>query len=252
MRAKYWIYPYGPSRGALALARTLGGKLIKRKNSKYRNRRSDVVINWGASQNVPTAANLVNHAEAVRKATSKLATFRELQGCKIPTLEFTRDQAVAQQWNEKSRVFGRDLDRGSAGRGITVYESGGQVGRHLFYTKYIRKSREFRLHVYKGRVVRVLEKLRRNGHDDNAGGNKYIRSHLNGWVFASGHFGERPYNPDIERVAIEAVRALGLDFGGVDIGWSDRVGAFVFEVNTAPGLEGETTTMYARAIKEVA
>lgn len=249
MRPKYWVYPYGPSRSAWALARGLGGRLIKRVNSKYRNRFTDVVINWGASHHVPQFRSVLNHQDAVRSACSKLQTFRILKEHNVPTLECTRDQAVAQQWADKSRVFGRDLDRGSAGRGIKVYESGTDVGRHLFYTKYIRKSREFRLHVCKGRVIRVLEKLKRNGHADDA--NKYIRSHTNGWVFASGHFNERPFDKGIEDVAIRACAALGLDFGGVDVGWSDKSGAFVFEVNTAPGLEGQTVKHYVDAIKGV-
>jgi glutathione synthase/RimK-type ligase-like ATP-grasp enzyme len=49
--------------------------------------------------------------------------------------------------------------------------------------------------------------------------------------------------------ACKAVNLLGLDFGAVDIGHRliDNK-FFVFEVNTAPGLEGTTLDKYAKAI----
>jgi glutathione synthase/RimK-type ligase-like ATP-grasp enzyme len=46
-----------------------------------------------------------------------------------------------------------------------------------------------------------------------------------------------------------AVAALGLDFGAVDIGWNRSTRrATVYEVNTAPYVEGTTAKMYAEAI----
>jgi len=43
-----------------------------------------------------------------------------------------------------------------------------------------------------------------------------------------------------------AIAALGLDFGAVDIIWNNHYQlATVLEVNTAPGLEGQTITDYA-------
>jgi glutathione synthase/RimK-type ligase-like ATP-grasp enzyme len=40
-----------------------------------------------------------------------------------------------------------------------------------------------------------------------------------------------------------------LDFGGVDIGWNQRHGAAVFEVNTAPGIEETSLQAYVEAFK---
>jgi len=245
MRSKVFLYPYGPSNSARALARALGGRVLRRVNSTYRYRVGDKLINWGASR-VPIRGEVVNKPEAVAVASSKLASFKQFLDAGVTTVEFTRDQATASTWGAKRRVVGRDLDRGSGGRGIRVYDVGEPIGRHVFYTKYIRKQREFRFHVYQGRVIRVLEKLKRRGHDD---ANKFIRSHLNGWVFASNHLTERPAPAPLYDLAIRAVAALGLDFGGVDIGWNERTGGFVLEVNTAPGLEGTTVGAYASAIK---
>jgi glutathione synthase/RimK-type ligase-like ATP-grasp enzyme len=47
-----------------------------------------------------------------------------------------------------------------------------------------------------------------------------------------------------------AVAALGLDFGGVDVIWNERRQmAYVLEVNTACGLEGQTVNDYAEAFR---
>ena len=73
-----------------------------------------------------------------------------------------------------------------------------------------------------------------------------IRNHTNGWIYARSDVAI----PDMLcPIAIQAVNLLGLDFGAVDIG--HRIidnKFFVFEVNTAPGLEGTTLDKYAKAI----
>jgi hypothetical protein len=246
MRPKYYIYPYGPSNSARDLAKALGGVVIRRNGSRYVPRRNDVLINWGSSE-VPYNIAKVNNPNAVRIASSKLRSFEVFRRARIPHPDFTQDQAVAQEWGVKGRVVARDIDRGSGGRGITMYERGTPIGRHLFYTKYFRKQREFRFHVYKDRVIRIGEKL----HPREGSGevyDKYIRSHLAGWVFAYNHLASRPAPEGLDQLAVAAVRSLDLDFGGVDIGWNDGIGGFVFEVNTAPGLEGGTIPIWAEAI----
>ena len=46
-----------------------------------------------------------------------------------------------------------------------------------------------------------------------------------------------------------SVNLLGLDFGAVDIGHRLQDNKFfVFEINTAPGIEGSTLDKYAKAI----
>ena len=52
-------------------------------------------------------------------------------------------------------------------------------------------------------------------------------------------------------MGIDAVSALGLDFGAVDIIEDADGKLYVLEVNTAPGLEGQTLTLMAEALKEL-
>ncbi len=78
--------------------------------------------------------------------------------------------------------------------------------------------------------------------------NKYIRSHDKGWCFAFKHLVDEPVPAIVRDIAIRSVNALGLDFGGVDMGWNDD-GTCVFEINTAPGLEETSLKAYVEAFQ---
>ena len=77
-------------------------------------------------------------------------------------------------------------------------------------------------------------------------GGSGIRNHANGWVYTRA---EILPSEELLSSSIEAVKLLGLNFGAVDIGHrliDNKL--FVFEVNTAPGLEGTTLDKYSKAI----
>lgn len=247
-RTKFWLYPYkGGSNAVRLLSDALGARVIKRERSKYRRQVRDFVINWGST--VPfDNGPVVNNYQSVRVATSKMETFGTLADAGVPVPAWTRDKSVATEWAQRGRILGRDLDRGSQGRGITVYDKGSQLGDHLFYVRYMRKEREFRVHVMKGTVIFVQEKLKKR-ENDNA--DKYIRSHGRGWCFAFHHLVDKPAPQAVLDIGVAAVRAIGLDFGAVDIAWSDARGATVLEVNTAPGIEESSLVAYADAFQRL-
>ena len=136
--------------------------------------------------------------------------------------------------------------RPSSIRGIHLATSATEVVPCQLYTKYKKKKKEFRVHVFRGAVVDVAEKRRRNKAARPEHFDGYIRNHGNGWVFCRDDI-TRP--ADLDQLAVAAVRALGLDFGAVDIIWNERDNkSYVLEVNTAPGLEGTTLEKYKNAI----
>jgi glutathione synthase/RimK-type ligase-like ATP-grasp enzyme len=121
----------------------------------------------------------------------------------------------------------------------------GDVPDAPLYTKYEKRKREYRVHVWGNEVLDVTEKRKRRGVDADS----RIRSWDNGWVFCREDVN---YPPHVASVAVDAVHALGLDFGAVDVGYNVlKERAFVFEVNTAPGLEGTTLEKFANKIKEL-
>jgi glutathione synthase/RimK-type ligase-like ATP-grasp enzyme len=250
LKAKVFPYKLG-SKSAKALAEGLN-TLKVRAVGNYYHRATHLLINWGASV-TPSWFNhtgkYLNHPTAVAKAANKLSAFNELFNSDVQIPEYTTDRAKAKSWlQDRKVVVARGTLTGHSGRGITIYDSfsaddiDSLEGAPL-YTKHVRHKREFRIHVLNGQVIDATEKKKRDGFEaDN-----FVRSHLKGWVFCR----DRIIIPeDVKHQAIKAVKALDLDFGAVDIGYREREDkAFVFEVNTAPGLEGTTLTKYIEAFK---
>jgi glutathione synthase/RimK-type ligase-like ATP-grasp enzyme len=78
--------------------------------------------------------------------------------------------------------------------------------------------------------------------------NYQIRNYANGFIYK-----RQNINPPEEVInqAIEAVYAIGLHFGAVDVCWNHSLQkALVFEVNTACGLEGTTYQRYLSVLRE--
>ena len=119
-----------------------------------------------------------------------------------------------------------------------------------YWVKKVEVDSEYRVHVFQGAVIRlgVRVKAREDAHP-------WIRSYDAGWRLSYGNEGNRSevILRAVRDVGKRAVVALGLDFGAVDVGWdgSGRTtnGVIVFEVNSAPGLDGGTLEKYAVAIK---
>jgi glutathione synthase/RimK-type ligase-like ATP-grasp enzyme len=249
MRAKFFVYCNRASSSAYRLAKALGGRRIKRVGSKYKQKKGDVVINYGCSdcgKIVPT----LQKPYSVKVATSKMATFDTLYAAGLPIPMYTKSKKQAQEWASVGKILGRNLDRGSQGRGITVYKKGEILGDHLFYVKYMKKEREFRYHVVGGKVVHIAEKMRIGKEKRGDNYNQYVRSHGNGWVLAFHHLAGNPPPEGGERIASYACGALMLDFGAVDMGWNPDDGFFILEVNTGPGIEETTLEKYNDAIRE--
>lgn len=251
------LYPYQPaSKSAKDLASSLGVMRLKHHGPQIRAgfRRGllshdGMVINWGATS-APRlegfAGTVINPPVAVAKASNKLTAFNILQGCNVTIPEFTADRAVAQGWTtEGDSVYCRTVLSGHSGVGIVIGTNTENVVDAPLYTKNVKAKYEFRVHVMNGKIIDFQQKKKRQGFE---GGISGIRNHANGWVFCREGV---VLPPEAETQAIKAVEALGLDFGAVDIGYNERQNkAYVYEVNTAPGLEGTSLEKYTAAIKE--
>ena len=207
----------------------------------------DIIINWGRSEK-RFQGTYLNDPEKVLLASNKAASMEILAEAEVPVPDFTADQTVAQAWwEDKDVVVARKLLRANSGRGIVLCsaEDDTPVVPAPLYTKYIKKAEEYRVHVFDGNVIDVQQKRKRQ-EIDNEDVDYRIRNAGNGWVYCRG--GVEPPDGVID-ASIRAVGALGLDFGAVDIGWNNHHGAAcVYEVNTAPGLEGTTLDKYFDAL----
>lgn len=223
--------------------RGLNSRLIRLDSSQYRQNSHDLVINWGT-----TGHDGLNSPRAVELATNKLRTLDRLSANSIACPDFTADVEEARNWlAEGSSVVCRTLLRSSAGNGIVIASTEEELVSAPLYTRYIKKQEEYRIHVFKGRVIDVQRKARsRDVPDDLV--NWQVRTHENGFIFAR----EGVELPDEAKdIAINAVDSVGLDFGAVDIVYNAKKNQYyVLEINTAPGLEGQTLHSYADAIQQ--
>lgn len=254
------IFPYSMGsnscRNLVEALRPIRGKRV-RAIGNYRPYRNHLIVNWGNST-TPTwfdtrpyggfELNLLNTPLAVERASNKLQAFTGLSEAGILIPSFTTSIETARDWQREGNVvLCRNLLRASAGRGIVVVGPEEDLEPSPLYVKYVKKKREYRIHVFNNLVIDVTQKRTRTGADPEDV-NYQIRSHENGWVFVRDSIMD--YDESFGAMAVNAVRALGLDFGAVDLIYNTHYRTpLVLEVNTAPGLEGRTVEVYADAIR---
>ncbi|OHE79010.1 MAG: hypothetical protein A3F67_10880 [Verrucomicrobia bacterium RIFCSPHIGHO2_12_FULL_41_10] len=215
-------------------------------DGEYLPRRDDVIINWGNSR-VPgwwwrEHGTFLNLPAAVERSINKINSFSILQQANVTTPLFTTNIEQAREWatdRESPIVVCRTLVSAHAGRGIVIALTPDEIVEAPLYTKHVRHKREFRVHVFKGRVIDFTEKKKAS--DGRPVTSEYVRNHDGGWAFCRNYV---TLPEDCAQQAINAVKALCLDFGAVDIAYREREDkAFVLEVNTAPGFDIESTTL---------
>lgn len=265
------IFPYNiNSESAKALQQeiiTRGIRCIRvKKDSRtFRVRKSDLLLNLGEHE-VPDWAysvelanyGLLNELRSVAIARNKLLTFQALQAANVSIPEFTVSHDTAFDWLTEGIPFlGRRSVTASKGIGIQDYfpEECEDNSRRTFdlnpcplYVKYIKKAAEYRVHVFRGEIIKIQQKLKRRDFDESQRDTR-IRNLSNGYIYGTPN---KEIPPDVFGQGLAAVAALGLDFGAVDVIWNRHHNrAYVLEINTAPGLEGSTVTAYVNAIFKV-
>lgn len=235
----------------LALAWKLWDKCgllrLKQENSLWQSRAGDLIINWGCSESRherTPGIRFLNHPNFVRTKQSKLQQYRKFTEAGVPTVEFTTDRHQAELWTEDEyKVYARTRDSAFGGQGIVVLTQDTAIPDAPVYTKEFNALREYRVHVFDGKIIDITQKRRRNGTQKSD-----VRSYGNGYVFC--HDNVTPLPDTAKSAACAAVAALCLDFGGVDILVKKDGTCAVLEVNSAPGIEGTTLERYAEAINE--
>lgn len=235
------ILPYKKaSRSSKLLMKELECNLCK---NKFHN---GYVINWGSTNKLSEYQPLIiNHPLFVRIAVNKLYTLEKLENSGVSVPEWTKKRDVAEEWlNDDKPIICRTLLTSNSGKGAYYVEKVEDIpeGTKIF-TKYFPRKNEYRIHVFNGQVILSQEKRKRKGTTPNY----KIRNHGD-WVFCI-----KDVHPPLPVItnSIKAVKALGLTFGAVDIGWNDtKQKAAVFEINTAPGISPSTAKIYAEAIRQ--
>ena len=237
-----------------------------------------------------TDVPVLNKPENVAVASDKYATLLTLQAHDVSTVEFTDSKMIAEDWlSEGDKVFVRHSLTGHSGYGIEVVNNNENVEQMSaienaqrilddaglddvaelldnsyadildntqelpdapLYTRGIENHGEYRVHVFNGSVILYQKKSRRvndDGVDIPDEDESDVRNLASNWIYRTDNLRRLER---VEQLAINAITALGLDFGAVDIIKDSQGGVAVLEVNSAPGLRNEETALaYAEAIR---
>jgi len=173
------------------------------------------------------------------------------------------------------------------GKGFWTCLTKGQVRKAInqgaeYFQNYLDIVDEYRLHVFNGKVINMQRKVERSNMTaaykeqhgnritniadknnvnldketmdyvlENLGKreerpDQIIKSNTRGWKFSQ----IKTVKTDLKKAAVDAVKAIGLDFGAVDCCMTEDGKPYIIEVNTGPGLQGTSFDAYVSAFKD--
>jgi glutathione synthase/RimK-type ligase-like ATP-grasp enzyme len=194
------------------------------------------VIRWGNRIEAETSKGTIvyNKAEAIEKGTDKKLSRQLFIEGKVRTPKLVTPDNVA---NVDFPIIARP-SRHAKGKNFIVLKERENFLQHYranaqhgwYYSAFVNKEREFRVHCAHGKILAVMEKTK--------GGDKIAWNRaVTGEPFT--RVDQKDYIFSVCFQALKAVKVLGLDFAGVDvmlIHEAEKPVAYVLEVNTSPTL----------------
>lgn len=232
------------SKSAKYLTNHLEGRMIIQRESI---RPDECLINWGGGlfSSRDWSPEWLNNPSKVVNCVEKIKAFQLFAGADVPHPAWTFHGSIARQWLDAGHtILARATSTGMMGRGISLLNNPRQqIPEAEFYTKHIMHTDEYRVHVFKGMLVNLGKKVQLRPNANMMVRNADERD----WDFE--HVETAPY--PVIQAGIAAVEALGLDFGAADVGFRARDNkAYVFEVNSAPGVGHNTITKFANVFRQ--
>ena len=243
-------------------------RFVRLRDPQAARRRHEVIINWGSSQGPSANSGLIlNPPTAVDVTSNKRSFMNLMSGIDMVPMSFISygdTVAYILSLNDTQRAETkfvlRDVLKGHSGQGIRLLSAqevleydADRVGTRWprLVTLYMKKEEEYRVHFYKAsngviNIARTQQKFR-NRDVPNEDVNWQIRNHHTGFIYGAVRDMEiatPKYQSMMTVVNAVAIRSC-LDFGAMDLIYHRNYGFRVLEINTAPGLEGESVSVYA-------
>lgn len=180
---------------------------------------------------------------------NKLEQYKLFKEHNLPHPEWTTDFEVALKWIETIPIIARTKLNSFGGKGCYYISPTNDIAfGHDFvdpikvFTKYKKKTKEFRVHVFNNEIIDIQQKCRKRGFENR---DNQIRNYKNGWIYCRNNI-EIP--EDLKQLALDSVKALSYNQGAADIIWNEKENkCYILEVNTAPGLSNNTLEKYKQA-----
>lgn len=254
------IHPYKlGSKGAMALKEYInnaGVKCIVSHNRKGNLKIGRLIVGWGSrdfDMELSPRDEVLNLPMEAKVLSCKKKFFAHVMGDDneeyLPA--WTTDPAVAQGWG--ADIVVRATTTGSGGEGITVVPAGEMPPKAPLYTKYQKKTQEYRVHAFR-RSVQKMDGIAHAWSLDHYQKKIFIkteerpepldwkiRNHTQGFIFQTVE--EIP--PKVAAAAHAILEKLEVDFFALDVIHHRPTDiALVLEGNTAPGLEDGRLKVY--------
>lgn len=191
-----------------------------------------LVIAWGNPLHVDFGRN-VHTLNAKAPTGNKFTELATLQRAGVPAPRVSLAREMGWLSRRRSHQDGNDLANPSP--------------RGDYYVEKVETSHEFRINVFMGRAFRTGLK-----HPYRPDHHPFIRTKPHGWTwtYSQQALDELSFERQAFRAAaVKAVQALGYDFGAVDVGRRPDGSPVVFEVNSAPTLEGSDLARWGGLFK---
>lgn len=206
--------------------------------------RVDYLIRWGNRSGAGwrPREGVINSQNSLNNNADKFDALVTLDEAGVPVPDYARDRSAFGTEIEYP-ILGREQDH-ARGEDINLILQwrDAYLTENDFFVEYIPTDFEYRMHVVNGEVVQVHEKRLRSEEDNHP----FIRNSETGWVFVEPREEAPP-----DSLAIDAVGALGLDFGAVDVVREENTGDhYVLEVNSAPSLDEANLQRYGDALAD--
>lgn len=218
-------------------------------DERLRRVESDCILNWGYS-GTGDSDDWINKPKMVKRAANKANAKMIMWVRGVPTpMPMTPEYAAFEMEARERLMIGRE-DRTGQGRRLLIASTASDVREKTSATHWcdwIKADEEYRVHVVADKVIKISEKV---NPDFEPGGHDFaIRSHNRGWTFQVPTLPKGQRGP-MRMAAKDAVRALGLDFGAVDVLRQSSTGeVWVLEVNTAPALTDATSNTLDKYVR---
>lgn len=222
----------------------LGDYLGVESGTNMPDERYDHLVRWGSTRRVAYVPRdfTLNTRSSLLKGTNKLESLVTMRSAGVPVPDFSRsldEVGLPALGRCLHHMEGRDI-----GLILQPVDVDMGSGSYDFYTEYVPKRYEFRVHVFDSQIIKVSQKKYRPEEDDEEYSPE-CWNYGNGWRFC---------NPDIHppglQQAIPAVNAHGMDFGAVDVIITEEGRPVVLEVNSAPSCGPNTLPVYGNLIAE--
>jgi glutathione synthase/RimK-type ligase-like ATP-grasp enzyme len=226
-----------------------------------------VYLNFGkAKRKMIKPRIIINSVHGLRNTRDKLVQHRLLQeaGIRKPRYFETHVEAIAYMEESGNAVVAKRINHSKC-KGMyrfnTVEELNNSADRRVFDSQYyyfeefVVCNREWRIHVSSAQDEEVISYRKcLRGEVLEEGEKPWFRNNDNCYFKLNSEEDKKENWGEVVAECKRAIEILGMDIAAVDVGEYTKKGArqfYIFEVNSAPGMEENTRKAYEKAIDTI-